>query len=122
MPDARIEFTLGVLSFSGEGEQDWLATQLEKVLKAAPEMAALASVKPLGESRSQVGLTSTKRSSQKRSPATSVRKVGRRTKSSGSWRPPIGCDAAVQFLSRRRPLRRRYPTTNRSVFPTLRTA
>jgi hypothetical protein len=48
VPEARIEFTLGVLSFSGEGEQDWLAAQLEMVLQAAPELATLAKAYPLG--------------------------------------------------------------------------
>jgi hypothetical protein len=36
MSSTKIAVTLGPLSFSGEGEQDWLAEQLEKVLKAAP--------------------------------------------------------------------------------------
>jgi len=35
----KIEVSLGSLTFSGEGEQSWLAEQLDKVLKAAPELA-----------------------------------------------------------------------------------
>jgi len=39
MSQSKLEITVGNLSFSGEGEQGWLAEQLEKVLKAAPGIA-----------------------------------------------------------------------------------
>jgi hypothetical protein len=39
MNQSKLEITVGNLSFSGEGEQSWLAEQLEKVLKAAPTVA-----------------------------------------------------------------------------------
>ena len=36
---ARLDFKTGDLSFSGEGEPDWLAAQLDKVLAALRELA-----------------------------------------------------------------------------------
>lgn len=39
MTQSKLEISVGNLSFAGEGEQAWLAEQLEKVLKAAPEIA-----------------------------------------------------------------------------------
>ena len=39
MTQSKIDVTVGNLSFAGEGEQDWLAEQLDKVLKAAPGIA-----------------------------------------------------------------------------------
>ncbi|MBZ5594987.1 MAG: hypothetical protein LAP39_22320 [Acidobacteriia bacterium] len=41
MPDGKIQVTVGSVSFSGEGDPQWLAEQLDKVLKAAPEVAAV---------------------------------------------------------------------------------
>jgi hypothetical protein len=38
MTNGKIEFSLGSLSFSGEGEQEWLAKQLDKILEAAPDL------------------------------------------------------------------------------------
>jgi hypothetical protein len=39
MTQSKIDVTVGNLSFAGEGEQGWLAEQLDKVLKAAPGIA-----------------------------------------------------------------------------------
>lgn len=39
MSHSKIDVSIGALSFSGEGEQAWLAEQLDKVLTAAPEIA-----------------------------------------------------------------------------------
>jgi hypothetical protein len=39
MAAGKIQVTVGAVSFSGEGEPDWLAEQLDKVLKAAPDLA-----------------------------------------------------------------------------------
>jgi hypothetical protein len=36
---SKIDVTVGNLAFAGEGEQAWLAEQLDKVLRAAPEIA-----------------------------------------------------------------------------------
>lgn len=42
MAESKIEVTVGAVRFSGEGDQAWLADQLDKVLKAAPEIATSA--------------------------------------------------------------------------------
>lgn len=39
MANARIEFKIGNIEFVGEGEQDWVTEQLDKVLKRIPELA-----------------------------------------------------------------------------------
>lgn len=38
MADAKIDITIGELTFIAEGEQGWLAEQLQKVLDAAPSL------------------------------------------------------------------------------------
>jgi hypothetical protein len=38
MSSTKIDVKLGPVSFSGEGDQEWLAEQLEKVLSAAPKV------------------------------------------------------------------------------------
>jgi hypothetical protein len=38
MSNAKIEIKVGAVEFSGEGEQGWVANQLERVLKAAPSI------------------------------------------------------------------------------------
>lgn len=38
MSNARIEFTLGGISFSGEGEEVWVANQLDKIIEKIPEL------------------------------------------------------------------------------------
>lgn len=40
MGSSKIEVSVGNVSFSGEGDQGWLAEQLDKVLKAAPSIVA----------------------------------------------------------------------------------
>lgn len=42
---AKIEFTVGGISFSGEGEDKWLADQLDKIIEKAPELVKIAPVK-----------------------------------------------------------------------------
>ena len=39
MADAKLSITIGTIEFTGEGEQDWLAGQLDKVLEKAPVLA-----------------------------------------------------------------------------------
>jgi hypothetical protein len=39
MTTGKIEVNVGGLTFSAEGEQDWLAKQLDKILEAAPAVA-----------------------------------------------------------------------------------
>ena len=41
MTTAKIDFSFGSLSFSGEGEEKWLAGQLDKILQAAPKLSEL---------------------------------------------------------------------------------
>jgi|TARA_B110000114_G_scaffold112358_1_gene117936 hypothetical protein len=40
MANARIEFKIGNIEFVGEGEQDWVTEQLDKVLTRIPELAS----------------------------------------------------------------------------------
>lgn len=46
MSDAKIQVTLGSIMFSGEGPQDWLEKQLDKILQSAPDLLNLAQVAP----------------------------------------------------------------------------
>ena len=59
MPQVKIQIKLGDVEFSGEGDQAWVSTQLERVLKAAGGLAALRQTEqgPLSRSR-QDGVTS----------------------------------------------------------------
>ena len=41
MTDAKLEIKVGNVSFSGEGQGEWLSKQLDKVLAKLPEWAAL---------------------------------------------------------------------------------
>lgn len=38
MTDGKIEISIGDISFVGEGEQNWVAEQLDKILENAPEL------------------------------------------------------------------------------------
>jgi len=42
MANAKIGFTLGNISFSGEGEEGWLTNQLDKIIDRAPELMKIA--------------------------------------------------------------------------------
>lgn len=42
MADAKIEVEVGQFRFSGEGEQQWLAQQMDKILKSAESLIELA--------------------------------------------------------------------------------
>ena len=45
MADAKIEFRLGsVVEFKGEGEKEWVADQLDKILEKAPQLAAMKAI------------------------------------------------------------------------------
>jgi hypothetical protein len=39
MADARLEIKAGHISFTGEGTEEWLAKQLDKVLGKLPQLA-----------------------------------------------------------------------------------
>lgn len=63
MAQAKIKFSFGSLSFSGEGEEGWLTKQLDKLLEAAPQLSSFqlpdgdsgVPSKPSGESLSISG-------------------------------------------------------------------
>ena len=42
MSDAKIEIKLGDIQFSGEGNQDWVAEQLDKILSKAEDLVKFA--------------------------------------------------------------------------------
>ena len=41
MPEGKIEISIGDISFVGEGEQNWVAEQLDKILEKAPELTKI---------------------------------------------------------------------------------
>jgi len=41
MSNAKIEISVGAITFSGEGTEDWLEKQLDKLLASAPALAAI---------------------------------------------------------------------------------
>lgn len=43
MAEAKIEIKIGQIQFSGEGEQDWVAKQLDKIIIQAEKLVQLAS-------------------------------------------------------------------------------
>lgn len=43
MSDSKIQIKVGTIEFSGEGNQDWLASQLDKILTKVPELLKLES-------------------------------------------------------------------------------
>lgn len=38
MSETKIQVKVGIIEFSGEGNQDWLSAQLDKILEKAPEL------------------------------------------------------------------------------------
>ena len=38
MNESKIQVKVGIVEFAGEGEQDWLAKQLDKILEKVPEL------------------------------------------------------------------------------------
>jgi hypothetical protein len=44
MTEAKIEFKLGSIEFSGEGEKAWISEQLDKILQQAPSLLSLAPI------------------------------------------------------------------------------
>ncbi|GAB5604370.1 hypothetical protein [Sideroxyarcus sp. TK5] len=44
MGQAKIEITIGQISFSGEGESSWLSEQLDKILERAENLMSLAPI------------------------------------------------------------------------------
>jgi hypothetical protein len=52
MSESKIEIKIGQITFSGQGEQDWIAKQLDKILAQAEKLIQLATVS--GESDEEV--------------------------------------------------------------------
>lgn len=46
MSESKIQFKVGIVEFSGEGNQDWLASQLKLVLDKVPELLKLELANP----------------------------------------------------------------------------
>jgi len=42
MANAKIDLTIGSISFSGEGEESWLANQLDKIIEKAADLIKIA--------------------------------------------------------------------------------
>jgi hypothetical protein len=49
MDKAKIEIKVGIVEFTGEGEQDWLGKQLDKVLEKVPELLKIELANPTPE-------------------------------------------------------------------------
>ena len=49
MSEAKIEIKVGQIQFSGEGEQDWVAKQLDKILAQAEKLVQLAPPEDSGD-------------------------------------------------------------------------
>ena len=47
MPDAKIEITIGTITFQAEGEQKWVADQLDKLFTNAKDLSTVAPVAPV---------------------------------------------------------------------------
>jgi hypothetical protein len=60
MSDSKIEIKVGNISFSGQGEQDWVANQLDKILAQAEKLIQLAPEDkdngPIVEGKSPIGM------------------------------------------------------------------
>lgn len=57
MSDAKIDIKIGEIQFSGQGEQDWVAKQLDKILEQAEKLIQLAPppADPDGEAHKPMG-------------------------------------------------------------------
>lgn len=46
MSDSKIQVKVGIVEFAGEGNQDWLAKQLDKILEKVPELLKIEVASP----------------------------------------------------------------------------
>jgi len=46
MSETKIQIKVGIVEFSGEGNQDWLATHLDKILEKIPELLKIEMTNP----------------------------------------------------------------------------
>jgi hypothetical protein len=63
MGDAKINFSIGGISFSGEGEEAWLTNQLDKIIQKAPELIKLVP-SPSGTTEGTVSIASSEATKQ----------------------------------------------------------
>jgi len=49
MADAKIEVKVGAVSFTGEGTESWLSTELERFIKHVPDLAKVAPAPPASD-------------------------------------------------------------------------
>jgi hypothetical protein len=47
MSDSKIQIKVGIVEFSGEGNQEWLSSQLDKVLDKIPSLLAIEPINPV---------------------------------------------------------------------------
>jgi hypothetical protein len=47
MSDSKIQIKVGIVEFSGEGNQEWLASQLDKILNKIPELLKIELASPV---------------------------------------------------------------------------
>lgn len=52
MPEGKIVFSIGDISYVGEGDQNWVAEQLDKILEKAPELIKSTPKKRVSSSKS----------------------------------------------------------------------
>jgi len=57
MSEVKIQFKLGSIEFSGEGDKDWISQQLDKILQQAPQLL-LISPNPVTTSATNAGAQS----------------------------------------------------------------
>ncbi len=55
MPNGKIELKLGSFSFSGEGDENWLAKQMDKVLEKLNQLHKVAAVPTEGRDKNNQG-------------------------------------------------------------------
>jgi hypothetical protein len=50
MSDSKIQFKIGALEFTGEGDSEWVSSELDKILKKIPDLLKIVPVEKLKES------------------------------------------------------------------------
>jgi hypothetical protein len=58
MSESKIQIKVGIVEFSGEGNQDWLASQLDKILDKVPELLKIGIIiPPVSKEGNAIGTT-----------------------------------------------------------------
>lgn len=66
MSDSKIQIKVGIIEFSGEGDQDWLANQLDKIFAKIPELLKIEQTSPpKGMNTDNAGVTNNGHTSEK---------------------------------------------------------